>query len=84
MRVDNVDANAVRNIVHAAKELPGSPLLEVGHVFDGFTVEERIHLPRITALYRVCDAQGSQPIMKVLSREAHADAHKRLAFAHGR
>ena len=75
MRVDNVDANAVRNIVHAGKELPGSPLLEVGHVFDGFTVEERIHLSRITVLYRVCDAQGRQLVMKVLSRKAHSDTH---------
>ena len=35
-------------------------------------------------LYRVRDAQGRQLALKALSREAHADAHERLAFAHER
>ena len=84
VRVDDVDANALRDVLHAAKELPALPPLEVGQVFDGFTVEERIHLSRITVLYRVRDAQGRQLAMKALSRDAHADAHERLAFAHER
>ena len=84
VRVDDVDANALRDVLQAAKELPALPPLEVGQVFDGFTVEERIHLSRITVLYRVRDAQGRQLAMKALSREAHADAHERLAFAHER
>ncbi len=84
VRVDDVDANALRDVLHAAKELPALPPLEVGQVFDGFTVEERIHLSRITVLYRVRDAQGRQLAMKALNREAHADAHERLAFAHER
>lgn len=84
VRVDDVDANALRDVLHAAKELPALPPLEVGQVFDGFTVDERIHLSRITVLYRVHDAQGRQLAMKALSREAHADAHERLAFAHER
>ena len=84
VRVDDVDANALRDVLHAAKELAALPPLEVGQVFDGFTVEERIHLSRITVLYRVRDAQGRQLAMKALSRDAHADAHERLAFAHER
>ncbi len=84
VRVDDVDANALRDVLQAAKELPALPPLEVGQAFDGFTVEERIHLSRITVLYRVRDAQGRQLAMKALSREAHADAHERLAFAHER
>ena len=84
VRVDDVDANALRDVLQAAKELPALPPLDVGQMFDGFTVEERIHLSRITVLYRVRDAQGRQLAMKALSREAHADAHERLAFAHER
>ena len=84
VRVDDVDVNALRDVLQAAKELPALPPLEVGQAFDGFTVEERIHLSRITVLYRVRDAQGRQFAMKALSREAHADAHERLAFAHER
>ena len=84
VRVDDVDANALRDVLHAAKELPALPPLDVGQSIDGFTVEERIHLSRITVLYRVRDAQGRQLAMKALSREAHADAHERLAFAHER
>ena len=84
VRVDDVDANALRDVLQAAKELPALPPLDVGQAFDGFTVVERIHLSRITVLYRVRDAQGRRFAMKALSREAHADAHERLAFAHER
>lgn len=84
IRVADIDANALRDVLHAAAELPVLPLLEVGQVFDGFIVLERIHLSRVTVLYRVRDAQNHELVMKALTREAQADAHERLAFAHER
>ena len=84
VRVEDVDANALRDVLQSAGELPVLPLLEAEQVFDGFTVLERIHLSRITVLYRVRDAQGHELVMKALTREAQADAHERLAFAHER
>jgi serine/threonine protein phosphatase PrpC len=87
VRVEDVDANALRDVLQTASELPALPPLEVGQVFDGFTVLERMHLSRVTVLYRVRDSHvvnGRELAMKALTREAHADAHERLAFAHER
>ncbi len=87
VRVNDVDANTLRDVMHVANELPALPPLKVGQVFDGFTVEAHIHQSRTTVLYRVTDpnrAEGRQLAMKALTREAHADAHERLAFAHER
>ena len=87
VRVEDVDANALRDVLQTAAELPALPPLEVGQVFDGFTVLERMHVSRVTALYRVHDshvAGGRELVMKALTREAQGDAHERLAFAHER
>lgn len=84
VRVDSVDDNALRDMLHSARELPALPLLEAGQVFDGFTVLERLHQSRVTVLYRVRDSAGRELAMKALTREAQTDAHERLAFAHER
>ena len=84
VRIEQVDANALRDVLQAATELPALPSLEVGQTFDGFTVLERMHLSRVTVLYRVKDSQDRELAMKALTREAHSDAHERLAFAHER
>ena len=90
VRVEDVDANALRDVVRAASELPALPPLEIGQVVDGFTVLERIHLSRVTVLYRVRDGHGAtgekgrELVMKALTRDAQTDAHERLAFAHER
>ena len=90
VRVEDVDANALRDVVRTASELPALPPMEVGQVVDGFTVLERMHLSRVTVLYRVRDGHGAtgengrELVMKALTRDAHSDAHERLAFAHER
>jgi serine/threonine protein phosphatase PrpC len=87
VRIEDVDANALRDVLRSGTELPALPPLEVGQMFDGFTVLERIHASRATVLYRVHDAHypgGRELAMKALTREAQADAHERLAFAHER
>lgn len=87
VRVEDVDANALRDVLQTASELPALPPLDVGQVFDGFNILERMHLSRVTVLYRVRDshvANGRELAMKALTREAHADAHERLAFANER
>ena len=90
VRVEDVDANALRDVVRTASELPALPPLEIGQVVDGFTVLERMHLSRVTVLYRVRDGHGApgekgrELVMKALTRDAQTDAHERLAFAHER
>jgi serine/threonine protein phosphatase PrpC len=84
VRIDDVDDNALRDMLHEVRELPALPPLEAGQVFDGFTVLERLHQSRVTVLYRVREGSGRELAMKALTREANADAHERLAFAHER
>ena len=80
--VNDIDENALRDVLHSKRELPALPALDIGQRFDGFSVEELLHQSRVTVLYRVQDLHGRPLVLKALSRTAHADAHERLAFAH--
>jgi serine/threonine protein phosphatase PrpC len=84
VKVDDIDTNALRDVLHRAGELPMLPTLEIGQRIDGFEVVERLHQSRVTVVYRVRDSAGRELVMKGLTRESHADAHERLAFAHER
>lgn len=82
VKIEDIDSNALRDALHSARELPLLPPLNVGQRFDGFEVLARLHQSRMTAVYRVRDPAGRELVMKGLTRESHADAHERLAFAH--
>jgi serine/threonine protein phosphatase PrpC len=84
IRINDIDANALRDVLHDGRELPAPPLLEVNQILDGFTVDERLHQSRTTMVYRVHDQDGQSLVLKALTPDAHADAHERLAFAHER
>lgn len=87
VRVEDVDANALRDVLQSSRELPALPPLAVGQQIDGFTVLERLHVSRVTMVYRVRDSHirgARELVMKALTREAQGNAHERLAFAHER
>lgn len=82
LRVDEIDANGLRDAVQLQRDLPALPRLAVGERYDGLTVLEKLHESRVTLLYRVQDAAGRPLVLKTLTEAAQADAHERLAFAH--
>ena len=87
VRVDAVDASALRDVLRTQQALPVPPKLAPADVIDGMQVLEVLHESRITRLYKVQRGERGERnprelVLKTLTEQAATDAHERLAFAH--